>query len=280
LATIARDEADLMPARGRRSRVTDPGPARREDPMRRPTIAFVLAEGVDLGDVTLEQGVAALQKQVDNDFAPYWGRGARLVIAEADAIPSKSWVIVVVNDADQANALGYHDLTPEDLPIGKVFVRTSEQDGVSWTSVASHELLEMLGDPTINLLADMSGDVEYVYEVCDPVEGDSYQIDGVEVSNFVTPKWFEDNGNIGPWDFLGKTTKPLELTAGGYQYIKRGRKYTPVYGARPNHARADNPPTGSRRERRRRDREWQKSTGLSIAGETVIITDTAQSTTV
>jgi hypothetical protein len=226
--------------------------------MRRPHIAVVNES--DLADDEVAKTIPAFQKQVNDHFQKYWGRGCHLKFEPDKVVPTGAWLIVVVNDADQAGALGYHDITAEDLPLGKVFVKTSEQDGVSWTSVFSHELLEILGDPQINLLADMGSNEEYIYEACDPVEGDSYMIGDVEVSNFVTPKWFEDNGNIGPWDYLQKTTKPLQLTPGGYQYIKRGSQYTPVFADRVNMARAENPPKGSRRERRMRGRkEWQRS---------------------
>jgi hypothetical protein len=37
------------------------------------------------------------------------------------------------------------------FPIGKVFAASDLKAGTSWTVTASHELLEMLGDPNINL---------------------------------------------------------------------------------------------------------------------------------
>lgn len=45
-----------------------------------------------------------------------------------------------------------------------------------WTVDASHELLEMLVDPSTE------GE-----EICDPVETITYQVDGVWVSEFITP---------------------------------------------------------------------------------------------
>jgi len=43
---------------------------------------------------------------------------------------------------------GHHDLTPDGLPVGKSFAGTDKHFGHSWTVTASHELLEMLADPT------------------------------------------------------------------------------------------------------------------------------------
>jgi len=50
---------------------------------------------------------------------------------------------VILDDSDQAGALGYHDLTSDGLPIGKVFAASDLKAGTSWTVTASHELLEM-----------------------------------------------------------------------------------------------------------------------------------------
>jgi hypothetical protein len=42
--------------------------------------------------------------------------------------------------------VGYHDLTNEGLPLGKVFAGSDMVNGYNWTVTASHELLEMLID--------------------------------------------------------------------------------------------------------------------------------------
>jgi len=52
----------------------------------------------------------------------------------------------------QPGALAYHDLTPDGLPVSKVFVRTTLKDGELVSVSASHELVEMLVDPGINLM--------------------------------------------------------------------------------------------------------------------------------
>jgi hypothetical protein len=65
-----------------------------------------------------------------------------------------------------------------------------------WSVTASHECQEMLADPFGNRLvsgpslAPDQGNVEYLVEVCDPVEdlGFAYLINGVLVSDFYTPR--------------------------------------------------------------------------------------------
>jgi hypothetical protein len=76
---------------------------------------------------------------------------------------------------------------------------------------ASHELLEMLKDPSS--LATRGG---YPFEICDPVETAGYDIRGVTVSDFVTPSWFTRRG-AGRWDYLGLLNGPRrQLTAHDY----------------------------------------------------------------
>lgn len=142
--------------------------------------------------------MAALQKQVTNDFRPTWGTDTELIIVPKGTQPtSGSWWPVLLDDSDQANALGYHHLTTEGPPIGKVFAASDLKAGTSWTVTASHELLEMLGDPNVNLTvfvqnSNTAGTL-YAYEVCDPCEDDSlgYHIDNILLSDFVYPAWFE-----------------------------------------------------------------------------------------
>ena len=112
----------------------------------------VINESTVLTDNQITELVPALQKQVTDDFCPVWGTNAELkIIAKGTPPPSGSWWLVLLDDSDQANALGYHDMTTEGLPIGKVFAGSDLKAGTSWTVTASHELLEMLGDPNINL---------------------------------------------------------------------------------------------------------------------------------
>ena len=62
-----------------------------------------------------------------------------------------TWWLSILDNTDRAGVLGHHDLTPDGLPVGKSFAGTDKHYGHSWTVTASHELLEMLADPDINL---------------------------------------------------------------------------------------------------------------------------------
>lgn len=185
----------------------------------------VINESTVLADADVVPVVAALQEQVSSDFLPVWGVDAELnIVPKSSQPPTGSWWLVLLDDSDQANALGYHDLTSESLPIGKVFAASDLKAGTSWTVTASHELLEMLGDPNINLTvfvqnSNTAGTL-YAYEVCDACEDDNlgYSINNILLSDFVYPAWFESFRTEGSTQFdrMNKIRTPFGLLAGGY----------------------------------------------------------------
>jgi len=68
----------------------------------------------------------ALQFQVQRDFAPAWGTMARIWYTSSGKNPTAShWALALLDDTDQAGALGYHDITPTGQPLGKIFVKTT-----------------------------------------------------------------------------------------------------------------------------------------------------------
>jgi hypothetical protein len=185
----------------------------------------VINESTVLTDADIAPAVAALQKQVTNDFRPVWGVDAELTMTgKTSQPPPGSWWLVILDDSDQAGALGYHDLTSEGMPLGKVFAASDLKANTSWTVTASHELMEMLADPNINLTVfvqntNTTGTL-YAYEVCDPCEDDSlgYQIDNILLSDFVYPSWFEDFRTTGSTQFdrTNQIQSPLQLLNNGY----------------------------------------------------------------
>jgi hypothetical protein len=98
----------------------------------------------------------------------------------------------------------------------------------NWTVTSSHEALEMIGDPESNLLVagphphNDKKEVFHWFEMCDAVQSETYEIDGVEVSNFVLPLYFtlaEEKG--GRNDFLnhrhgGAALQSFGINPGGY----------------------------------------------------------------
>ncbi len=157
--------------------------------------------------------MSALQLHVDRDFTPRWGAHALLGVAPVGTDPKGVEKIYLLDNTDQANALGYHDFQAAE-PVGFVFVKTTIDAGLQWSGTLCHELDEQLVDPFI-CFTTIAGSRAYALETDDAVESDSYQIKGVEMSNFVLPSWFAP-GSHGPYDFLGLVKQPLQLRPGGY----------------------------------------------------------------
>jgi hypothetical protein len=186
--------------------------------MRRHPMIVVINQSTVLRDTEVQVAIGALQYQIDNHWQPRWNSAATLRLLPKDApIPDKAWAAVISDDSDQAGALGYHDITHSGNPIGFVFAKTDMDYNLSWTVTASHELLEMLGDPYANIGVQINDNTWVAYESCDAVEADElgYDIGGTLVSDFMLPSWFEVKGEP-PFDFAGHCKAPLTLLPGGY----------------------------------------------------------------
>ncbi len=213
-----------------------------------------------LTDSQVEAVLPALQKQVSDDFKPYWELDCTLTfLNNGQPLTRGWWQIVITDNPDQAGALGYHEMTSNGTPLGKVFAKLDLENGSSWTATLSHELLEMLADPWINWCAMGSDNRIYALEVCDAVEDDrlGYKIDGVLVSDFITPAWFERT-DADRLDFSQHLSKQLELARGGYISV-----FDPSSGWTQIDARGAGGPRiapGSRRQRRKLIRPaWRNS---------------------
>lgn len=188
----------------------------------------------------------ACASQVQKHAAPAWGQLPIPVVyaaTEKDAPPG-AWVIAVLDNADQADALGWHTESEGDLIFGRVFAAPVLDHGgrvlsgsLSVSAVLSHEVLETLVDPHVNLWADDQNGSAYALEIGDPVESDSYEITvagvgAVTVSNFVTPHWFDPQaGKEEKFDWLGKVDAPFQMTKGGYVVVRREGKQQQQFGA-------------------------------------------------
>jgi hypothetical protein len=183
----------------------------------------VVNAGTLVSDRDARRAVAALRTQLRDHFAPAWGKGADLRYVARGAKPrAEAWQLVLLDQRD-AN-YGFHELTRTGLPLGKVFVREANQTRLGWTCTASHELLELLVNPDTTfgvLVEDRSlGPRIYSYEVCDPVQDDrfGYEIDGVPVSDFVYPAWFEPWRGRGTvrFDHAEKLRSPFQVPSACY----------------------------------------------------------------
>ena len=225
--------------------------ARRINPVR---IACINKAETDLG-VPLARLTAALQKCYDKYFLPVWGYPVKLYNTRK-AKPS-DWQFIYFDNADQAGALGYHDLTEKGQPISKIFVETTLDNHQQVSVTACHELFEMVIDPVANLWAQAADGTEYAYEMCDSVEEDTFLVDGIQMSNFLHPSWFEPFKHPPgtKFDHLGLLKKPYTMTKGGYMIIKKAGKVNEVFGSKAKERRF------ARENRRGHRSEYRKARG-------------------
>jgi len=181
--------------------------------------------------VPFDRLTAALQKCFDQYFLPVWGYPVTLYNAKK-AKPT-DWQFIYFENADQAGALGYHDLTKDGQPVSKIFVKTTIDDKQLVSVTACHELFEMTIDPIANLWAEAADGTEYAYEMCDPVEEDTFLVDGIAMSNFLHPAWFEPFKHQPgtKFDHLGLLKAPFTMTKGGYEIVKKNGKVTETFGS-------------------------------------------------
>ncbi len=178
--------------------------------------------------VTFEQLVqvaSAITVQVNRDAAPIWNvAGTVTALPDPDNVEPGIWPVFIADDLPDGVG-GYHT-TGHNQPFALV------QSGDTWSLSASHEVLEMLVDPSGNRLIaapavtiagndvqDAPGKFEYLLEICDPSEDPdfAYLIDGVMVSDFYTPNYFDPVGSAGArYSFSGKITRPRQVLKNGY----------------------------------------------------------------
>lgn len=170
---------------------------------------------IDSADIF--KAAPALQRQVLEHFAPVWGVFSSIRVTDTAPKPGE-WVIELRRLPTMDGALGFHDQQLDGTPLLYVFPELCEQNGMSWTSCASHEILETLADPLLRRCVQASDGDIWALEVCDAVERDTYRIDDVEVSDFCYPQWFEPPKNLRGciFDHLNLCTRPYEIRIGGY----------------------------------------------------------------
>ncbi len=226
----------------------------------------VVNESTVLDDATCASYVAAVQTQVTRDYFPIWGTDAKLTFVPHGTKPDPAhWLMVIADTSDQAGALGYHSLTNSSNPIGYVFAKSDLDNGASVSVTLSHEVLEMIGDPDINLMVQLDQTRFCAYENCDSVESDSdgYEIGGVQVSDFVLPGYFTP-GHTGPWDFkkLLQSGMPTLRPDGYLSIYVLGQGWTQINAATSSRMKMKAiPHVMSRRQRRTLPRDqWERST--------------------
>ncbi len=168
---------------------------------------------------------AALDIQVKRDLAPIWNVTADLITIPSDQPVPRGVSPIIIVDATPGDFAGQHRIT-QDIPWAMV---STKRD---WALAASHECIELLVDPTgmatrssVGLalvdgeLHELDDRFDYLLEACDPIEDadHAYSIDGIVVSDFYTPHYFDDQVTPGTrYSFNGALSRPREIGRNGY----------------------------------------------------------------
>lgn len=174
----------------------------------------ILNQSSVVSDTDVQTAIIAIQSQIDNEFYNSWHIRANLVFNPA-TIQTTDWPLYIQDNTDMLGAGGYHYETLLATPFARVFAVTDQSMGINWTVALSHEILEMLVDPSGTMRVLNSSNIYILEEVCDPVQANTYQIGNVAVSDFVFPAWFSVSGT-SPYDQLGLITSSFQVMPGGY----------------------------------------------------------------
>lgn len=191
----------------------------------------IINSSATLADDEVMHAVRVVSRQITEDFQPRWQLSAQLRFSpapggrpEPDQLAGDAAIFVC--DTAEGEHVGYHEANTLGIPFGFVFTELANQLGKPWTSTLSHEVIEMIVDPQVNQLVmgphptQPGRNVPFLKEVCDPVQADSYTIDGVVVASFVTPAYYAVGSPPRSTNQCGRELPPFGVLDGGYvQYL-------------------------------------------------------------
>ncbi|MCW3126625.1 MAG: hypothetical protein JWO03_2283 [Bacteroidetes bacterium] len=173
----------------------------------------------NIDPATLAQTAAALQKQATRDLGPIWGVKAIIsAFPDLASVPVGYAPVIIMDQLDRPDLQGYH-LDDNNQPYSLVLY------GDSWQLTCSHEICEILVDPSGNKTVTSGskdpaqGRVQYLVEVSDPCQDISfgYSVNGIWLSDFYTPNYFDPVTAPGVrYSFTGAITEPLQVLQNGY----------------------------------------------------------------
>lgn len=193
---------------------------------------FALISQVSITDLPLEKQALickALNVQGVQHLYPYHGKSGSIEIL--DSLPSGYIPLYIQYDIKSSGQDGFHWVDENGNPFVKI---KFDKDFDELTRITSHEYLETIINPQVDKFGQTSDFMmlnrkgEEYFEICDICQSKeySYRIDGVLVSNFVTPSYYNINlgkTNILPnvkYDFCGYVKEPGEILEGGYKSWK------------------------------------------------------------
>lgn len=184
------------------------------------TIA-VIPRGPGIDFAVLAQCAQAVQIQIMKHFAPAWHIEAAVgAYPTVEAAPDAAGYVFVTRKPGGNGGMHFEPLKPDEAPFAVV----DYSDESLLSILLSHEILEMLVDPTGKLLTpgpdplDPTRKALFLLEICDPCNDNAYSLPeagGRQVSDFCLPAFF---GREGGTTYTQKNaiTAALTVATGGY----------------------------------------------------------------
>ena len=192
-----------------------------------------------ISNKTLRRDIPAWEAAANKDFAPVW-HTPQVDLRLVTKAPAGSMYAVFKNKGPVQGALAFHDEN-RGQPGIVVYAGTGDYYGYSNSISFTHELFELLADPTISVtnqgypypyyqigstaISQLPGTI-WAQEVSDAVESYAYRKDGVSISDFVTQNWFNDHTKVprrsGQYDYMGVVQAPFTIARGGYSQYWNG----------------------------------------------------------
>ena len=153
-------------------------------------------------DETIEKIIQAIEK-VMPEFSKDWNVFGTLKLNGDSQIKFFISTLEVQKPKERA----FHSLK-DGIPYARVIV--DKNDSLNLVSLMiSHEIFELLVNPMQNKY-----DRDYELEVCDPVSENSFDVDGIQISDWVLPAWFT-YGEL-PYNHMNTLTRARKVALGGY----------------------------------------------------------------
>lgn len=225
---------------------------------------------IDTSEIPMKAIEDAIARQL-KEFAAVWGSVTWDITNDLNR---QGFRVVLRDYTHDKDALADHwrvDGRPTATVYARDILRLTKG---SWTkgsnsvsASVSHEVVELLADPVACYYVDGLDDWMYALEVADPVQDDYYNIDGIAVSNFTYPDYWNPWGKktrLQKLDRMGKITRSFEVRDGGYLVRYKGRRRSFVYGPKFAIARRRAKESKPNGRTRRRIEQIAKSSGITV----------------
>jgi hypothetical protein len=222
-------------------------------------------------DVPMDEIAHAVDQQLVH-FAEAWGTATWDLTRDLNR---QGFSIVLRDYSSDPEAVASH-WRVGGKPYATVYARdVLRMENGSWlegsnsvSASVSHEVVELLADPLACYYVDGQDNWMYALEVADPVQDDHYNIDGIAVSNFTYPDYWnlwarKRRGH--PLDHMRKVTRPFEVREGGYLVRYKGQRRGVLYGPKFATSRRRLKEAKPNGRTRRRLEQIEKVSGRKVA---------------